>query len=863
MFRSWRRRDTIPLFAAFLLVIPRSASAQTATASPDDETPVTSPAPSKSGAAIRVPELVQSVEATYPEGAKAERREASVLLRLTIDDAGAVTEAEVVEGAGHGFDEAARTAAMSFRFKPAERDGTPIAARIMYRCDFWLPPDPQPPASAPLLGTDEVSEVAVASPAAETLRAGLPAALDSNETEPVSVTVVGQQSEAERLQQSAEAVNVVDIRRAKQQSADLGEVLARTQGVAIRRDGGLGSNARFSLNGLYDDQIRFFLDGVPLELAGYPFGIANVPVNLIDRVEVYRGVVPIRFGADALGGAVNLIGSENYDTHTAASYQVGSFGTHRVSMEERYHHVPTGVVIGGAGFFDVTPNNYRVDVEVPDALGRMRPATVTRFHDAYLAYGATLEAGVLEQPWAKRLLVRGFYSGYDKELQNNLVMKVPYGEVTYGETVFGATARYDVDLLPGVELETIASYAHRAIDFSDQSEWLYDWYGRRIQARRVPGEIEAVAHDQTVWQDSVFGRGLIKWQVAPAHVLRASVSPAFASRTGDERIQTNPEARDELTALSDLFTLVSGIEYELNALSERFSNVLFVKDYYYDADLEEPLPGDIFRKRQTTWHRQGIGDSLRFRFTPWLYAKASYEYATRLPRPDEVFGNGIRIKANLEIVPETSHNANLGPRVELRRTSAGDFTLDVNVFLRESENLVVLLLGDDRNYTYQNVHQARGFGVENAVNWSSPGRYLNLDGMLTWQSVRNISNQGTFGDSQGDRIPNRPYLFGSWGARLRFAGTPGPTDTVEPFYNGRYVHGFFRGWESKGLKQFKQTVDQQTTHNVGVSWTVTRSATRIVSTFEIDNVSNAKAYDNFGVQRPGRAYYVKVTGDLY
>src|SRR5262249_10615613 len=119
-------------------------------------------------------------------------------------------------------------------------------------------------------------------------------------SERLEVTVRGAPSDAQRLQQSAEAVNVIDTRKPKQQTADLGEVLARTQGVAVRRDGGLGSNARFSLNGLYDDQIRFFLDGVPLDLAGYPSGIADIPVNLVDRVEVYRGVVPIRFGADAL-----------------------------------------------------------------------------------------------------------------------------------------------------------------------------------------------------------------------------------------------------------------------------------------------------------------------------------------------------------------------------------------------------------------------------------------------------------------------------------------------------------------------------------------------------------------------------------
>jgi outer membrane cobalamin receptor len=65
--------------------------------------------------------------------------------------------------------------------------------------------------------------------------------------------------------------------------------------------------AWLSLAGLTGDQTRGFLDGIPLLLAGIPFGIATVPVNLIGRIEVYNGVVPTRFGADALGGGINLV----------------------------------------------------------------------------------------------------------------------------------------------------------------------------------------------------------------------------------------------------------------------------------------------------------------------------------------------------------------------------------------------------------------------------------------------------------------------------------------------------------------------------------------------------------------------------
>src|SRR5690606_29203428 len=115
------------------------------------------------------------------------------------------------------------------------------------------------------------------------------------------IVVLGQ-SMADRRRQSAEAVHVLETTHNQREAADLGEVTARSQGVSVRRSGGLGSETRLSLNGLTDDQIRFFVDGVPLALAGIPFGLSNLPVNSIQLVEVYRGVVPVRFGADALGG---------------------------------------------------------------------------------------------------------------------------------------------------------------------------------------------------------------------------------------------------------------------------------------------------------------------------------------------------------------------------------------------------------------------------------------------------------------------------------------------------------------------------------------------------------------------------------
>ena len=57
------------------------------------------------------------------------------------------------------------------------------------------------------------------------------------------------------------------------------------------------------MNGFQDRAIKNFKDGIPMDYLGAGYNISLVPVNMLERVEVYKGVLPTALGADALGGA--------------------------------------------------------------------------------------------------------------------------------------------------------------------------------------------------------------------------------------------------------------------------------------------------------------------------------------------------------------------------------------------------------------------------------------------------------------------------------------------------------------------------------------------------------------------------------
>ncbi len=97
---------------------------------------------------IVMPKLVHFQEAPYPPEALQQGLTADVVLGLTIDATGKVTQADVLQPAGHGFDEAAQAAALQFTFEPATVDGKAAPVKIQYKYSFTLKEAP-PPAKPP------------------------------------------------------------------------------------------------------------------------------------------------------------------------------------------------------------------------------------------------------------------------------------------------------------------------------------------------------------------------------------------------------------------------------------------------------------------------------------------------------------------------------------------------------------------------------------------------------------------------------------------------------------------------------------------------------------------------------------------
>ena len=294
------------------------------------------------------------------------------------------------------------------------------------------------------------------------------------------VKIVGK-SKARRMQEQAYAISVVDLAKQYISATPLNKVLNTVTSVKIREEGGLGSNYSLSMNGFSGNQVKFFIDGIPMDNFGSSFNLANIPANMADRIEVYKGVLPVYLGSDALGGAVNIV-TRRKANYLDATYSVGSYNTHRAAVNGVYTS-KGGFTLRANAFANYSDNDYKVYAPIVDLATNKQLGEdwVSRFNDGYRSLGVKLETGVVAKSWADYLLFGVIASADKRNVQTGATMDAVYGGVKNNSWSVIPTIRYKKDdlLLPGLSLSLYGTYSmvntHNVDTLARRYNWLGEW----------------------------------------------------------------------------------------------------------------------------------------------------------------------------------------------------------------------------------------------------------------------------------------------------------------------------------------------------------------------------------------------------
>ena len=147
--------------------------------------------------------------------------------------------------------------------------------------------------------------------------------------EPVVVTATKIAEPLERLGAAITVITEDELRAYNYPT--VGDALRRVPGLDVQRSGSLGKLTEIRIRGTTPQQVQVLIDGVRVKSpTSGDFDFSDVSSDQIERIEIVRGPQSTLYGADAIGGVVNIITKRGTGPFSAfASSEVGNFDTLR------------------------------------------------------------------------------------------------------------------------------------------------------------------------------------------------------------------------------------------------------------------------------------------------------------------------------------------------------------------------------------------------------------------------------------------------------------------------------------------------------------------------------------------------------
>lgn len=666
-----------------------------------------------------------------------------------------------------------------------------------------------------------------------------------------------------RLKRSAFNAVALDTKALQNSTQNLSEALSQAPGMKIRESGGVGSDMQLMMDGFTGKHIKIFIDGVPQEGVGSSFGLNNIPVNYAERIEVYKGVVPVGFGTDAIGGVINIITKKNRNKwFLDASYSYGSFNTHKsyVNFGQTFR---SGLTYEINVFHNYSDNNYYVDTPVKDfttgAINKKKIEHVKRFHDTYHNEAVIGKIGFVDKKWADRLMFGFTYSHMYKDIQTGVRQEV----------VFGGKYRKGYSIMPsldyrkrdffvrGLDVVLTANYNKNMTNNVDTSSYEYNWRGE-MRPLRMPGEqsYQNTRSDNNNWNGTLTAN----YRIGKAHTFTFNhVINAFR-RSNQSLLNEDSEAN---AIPKETRKNISGLSYRLMP-TEHWNLSVFGK--YYNQFIAGPVATssaqDDYIRTTNSVSAMGYGAAGTYFILKSLQAKLSYEKAYRLPTNEEMFGDEDLETGDISLRPENSDNVNLN--LSYNETfGKHSVYVEGGLIYRNTKDYIQRnisdLSGGKYGATYVNHGRVETKGYNISVRYGF-ANWVSVGGNFTQMNVRDNVKTVTSGTNQesltyGARMPNLPYQFANSDVTFYWRNLWKKGNTLSVTYDNLYMHSFPLYSEAVGSES-EFVVPTQFSHNLTLSYGIQNGRYNI--SFECRNLTNEKLYDNFSLQKAGRAFYGKV-----
>lgn len=697
-----------------------------------------------------------------------------------------------------------------------------------------------------------------------------------DDSEELNAIEIQFESDKSRIEKEGFAVNVIETKEAAVRNIQTNELLDRSVGVRVRQSAGLGSSVAYNLNGMTGNSVKIFIDGIPISTYGPSFNLNSIPPALIERIEVYKGVVPIHLSDDALGGAINVVLKKGIRNHLTASVSYGSFNTWQGNFSGITRNSKNGFTLKASSFYNFSDNDYEVWGKfVRNTLpnGRLEQVRARRFNDAYKSLGGQVEAGFTDVSWADHFFIGFNASDSYRDIQHGLYMSKPYkGRFEEAEAQVASLTYRKRDLFTrGLDVNLTAMYSKRHTTVNDTVKWAYNWFGEHV----LDLNGNPVITDQGAQQ----GAPTINNSQRRIFNVRADLSYAINENhkfvfnhllnTFDRKDQDDMKSVIEREFVEDrgLTKNISGFAYEMKAFDTKLKTNVFAKYYQQEINKNRPTIKDVNgqkvrvdEKFANKYEYVGYGVAASYLISPAITVLGSFEKAVRLPIDSEIFGDvGENIVENNALEAEVSLNSNLGFKFGPYKMDKHRFSFGANGFLRDTRDRIVLKSNTRINdavetMPYENLQNtlSRGFDVEFMYEFNN--RLTIHANLSKFNTLRNdaFDSNGNQNQYYKMQLPNEPFFTASGSFQYTLPNVFMKNSVLNINYGFNSVAPFYTNWLQT---EYFQTPNQFI-QDIGFSYIFPNR--QFVLSFDAKNIFDKEVYDNFASQKPGRAFYIKL-----
>lgn len=671
-----------------------------------------------------------------------------------------------------------------------------------------------------------------------------------NMLEGVTVTT---RSEIRKLRESAMPISVIGQQQLQGTASNINDVLARTVGVTVRNTGGMGSASRISVRGLEGKRMGIYIDETPMSQLSNFVALNDIPTNMIERIEVYKGIVPYKFGGSALGGAVNVVTKEYPPVYLDFSYEIGSFNTHQISTVLKRTNHKSGLQFGMGGVVSFAKNNYKM------ALANLDERVVERNHDSFkkIMGGISIKATKWwfdEMKWELILLrTKQEIQGIDLDIREAYNHSINY--------VTALTLKRKNFFLDGLDLDFDAGYVSGKYGLCDKAMHRYDWDGKTLPpVSPFGGEQNNFASDGNNKSNELTAKLNMAYTIDMHHAVNLNI---YADQNS---LYPNDSLMDKSLGFranfpSKMKTMTVGFSYDLTLFNGRFQNAFTLKNFLFSShsrsidiySVKEPQPVKISK------NFFGFSDAMRYKFSNDLMIKFSFNSEVRIPTSEELIGNGYSILASPALKPERTSGINLGILYRHIKTDGGLIEIELNGFYNQLKDMIRFT--PDMIPTmarYRNFGSVRTRGIElEAKGDICPLLYIYANG--TYQDLRDmrktIPGTEVENPTRNMRIPNVPYLLANFGTEIHKENIfGGHGQNIRLLLDASYIHQYFYDFEVSKYQERK--IPTSITMDAALEYSFCND--RWTITLKSKNLTNRRTMSELNRPLPGRYIGIKI-----